>query len=415
MKTPAAQHVPAADTRKNRRQNPRTRRAPPLAAPLVVRDGDHATATITVTEAGIARARVLARLGHPVAAIAGVLGVSPSALRAARRRQAPLDEALEAGLGEQSTELVHTLLEAARKGQYAAAMFLLKCRHGYRETGATVSARRSLSDQPAAPMDEKAYARAVSAGTRVVEVTDADNSPDRLAVARAGRTRALQPRPAGRAWLGQDHWPLAHRPSPFRATRRAGAGAGPAGDVQIPRELVGRDGGVVHRRVSGGIQSNRADFVIRCPNGAVVTLGDHQSRKDVAKWQGQEANLLAVDEITNFATLRFINMLRANLRGPADVPTRMIVFGNPGGPLHATIARMHVHGDSPGSPTHWTTGARRVLCPSTYLDNPASTTRATPARSSHPPAATARCPRHGCTTIGTTLPARSLRTAGAIT
>ncbi len=121
----------------------------------------------------------------------------------------------------------------------------------------------------------------------------------------------------------------------------------------------------------GGIQSNRADFVIRCPNGAVVTLGNLQSRKDVAKWQGQEANLLAVDEITNFATLRFINMLRANLRGPADVPTRMIVLGNPGGPLHATIARMHVHRRLPWQPYTLDDGSEWVLCPSTYLDNPA--------------------------------------------
>ncbi len=55
-------------------------------------------------------------------------------------------------------------------------MFLLKCRHGYRETGAT-DQRPAVAVQInlPAPMDEKAYARAVSAGTRVVEVTDADN------------------------------------------------------------------------------------------------------------------------------------------------------------------------------------------------------------------------------------------------
>ncbi|MCC6920496.1 MAG: terminase [Alphaproteobacteria bacterium] len=119
-----------------------------------------------------------------------------------------------------------------------------------------------------------------------------------------------------------------------------------------------------------GLQSNRADFVIRCPNGAVVTLGNLSTSKDVAKWQGQEANLLAVDEITNFSSLRYINMLRANLRGPVGVPTRMIVLGNPGGPLHATIARMHVHGRSPWKPYTLDDGSEWIYCPSTYVDNP---------------------------------------------
>lgn len=119
-----------------------------------------------------------------------------------------------------------------------------------------------------------------------------------------------------------------------------------------------------------GIQSNRADFVIRCPNGAVVTLGNLSSQKDVAKWQGQEANLLAVDEVTNFTSLRYINMLRANLRGPAGVPTRMIVLGNPGGPLHATIARMHVHGRTPWRPYTLDDGSEWTYCPSTFVDNP---------------------------------------------
>ncbi|OCC24872.1 terminase [Croceicoccus estronivorus] len=119
----------------------------------------------------------------------------------------------------------------------------------------------------------------------------------------------------------------------------------------------------------GGISSNRADFIIRCPNGAIVTLGNLGHKKDVAKWQGQEANLLAVDEITNFTTLRHINMLRANLRGPAGIPTRMIVLGNPGGPLHATIARLHVTGRIPWRPYELDDGSRWVFAPSTYLDN----------------------------------------------
>lgn len=74
--------------------------------------------------------------------------------------------------------------------------------------------------------------------------------------------------------------------------------------------------------------------------------------------------------VSGVTTMRHINMLRANLRGPAGIPTRMIVLGNPGGPLHATIARMHVTGRIPWRPYELDDGSRWVFAPSTYLDNP---------------------------------------------
>jgi hypothetical protein len=114
---------------------------------------------------------------------------------------------------------------------------------------------------------------------------------------------------------------------------------------------------------------NKADHVIRTPSGAVVTLSNIEDDRDVRKLQCQDANLLIVDEITNFVSLPRILKLQANLRGPADVPIRLIYAGNPGGPLHATIARMFVTNRTPGKPFTIEDGSRWVYLPSSYRDN----------------------------------------------
>ena len=90
---------------------------------------------VTVTPEGVERVRELAAGGHPQYGIAAALGTTMDAFKGARKRQPELEAALLAGHATLETELVHCLLEAARKGQYACAMFLLKTRCGYREQG----------------------------------------------------------------------------------------------------------------------------------------------------------------------------------------------------------------------------------------------------------------------------------------
>lgn len=119
-----------------------------------------------------------------------------------------------------------------------------------------------------------------------------------------------------------------------------------------------------------GSSQNKADHVIKTPAGSVVTMSNLEDDRDVRKLQGQEANLLIVDEITNFVSLQRILKLQANLRGPADVPIRLIYAGNPGGPLHATIARMFVTRNRPWAPFKIEDGSEWVYCPSTFRDNP---------------------------------------------
>lgn len=119
----------------------------------------------------------------------------------------------------------------------------------------------------------------------------------------------------------------------------------------------------------GEVSANRADMTFRLPNGAVVVLGNLRDRRDVTKHQGASVSLLAVDEVTNQGSMQLINMLQANLRGPTGLPTRMVICGNPGGPLHTTISRLHVHGRRPWAPYALDDGSEWVLAPSTYVDN----------------------------------------------
>lgn len=119
---------------------------------------------VTVHAPGLEVIRTMARNGHPVTSIAAALGMSARVMRECRKRQPEVEAAFAEGLGGLEHELVHTLLEAARKGQVAAAMFLLKCRHGYRETGQADSAP-TVAVQINLPgaMDERSYAKMIEA------------------------------------------------------------------------------------------------------------------------------------------------------------------------------------------------------------------------------------------------------------
>ena len=140
---------------------------------------------VTVTPEGVARVRELAAGGHPLYGIAATLGTTRAALQGARKRQPELQAALDGGHAALEAELVHCLLEAARKGQYACAMFLLKTRCGYRETGPVdggpegVVVNISIPD----PMSKAEFAKIIEGTATVVpagEATDLPGPPKRV-------------------------------------------------------------------------------------------------------------------------------------------------------------------------------------------------------------------------------------------
>ena len=121
----------------------------------------------------------------------------------------------------------------------------------------------------------------------------------------------------------------------------------------------------------GGVNHNRAEHIFRLPNRAQVELAQIDSLRAYNKHQGRECTMLAIDELPNFRTDRYVNLLRANLRGPEGLPLRMVITGNPGGPLHGQVARRHVDGRIPWRPYELGEyGDKWVTCPSVYTDNP---------------------------------------------
>ena len=94
------------------------------------------TAKIVLSPAQLGTAEELAARGNRLRDIAAALEMNVDTLRLARQRDPELDAAIERGRGREHAALVGVLYSAAvDKGNVAAAMFLLKCRHGYRETG----------------------------------------------------------------------------------------------------------------------------------------------------------------------------------------------------------------------------------------------------------------------------------------
>src|SRR5690606_136099 len=106
------------------------------------------------------------------------------------------------------------------------------------------------------------------------------------------------------------------------------------------------------------------------PNGGYMELGQLEGPADYAKYQGRSFTLLLVDEAGQFPDASQLDILRSNLRGPADVPIRMVIAANPGGPGHHWLAHRYVFRagpwqvfDEPKSKRRW------VYAPSTFAGN----------------------------------------------
>lgn len=115
---------------------------------------------------------------------------------------------------------------------------------------------------------------------------------------------------------------------------------------------------------------NGTEHVWRFPNGAYMELGKLESLGDYAKYQGRSFTLLMGDEIGQFSTPDLLDILRSNLRGPKDVPVRVVLAANPGGPGHHWIAKRYVFTGAPGKPFYEPKSKRQwVYAPSTFSRN----------------------------------------------
>ncbi|MDE2135495.1 MAG: phage terminase large subunit [Alphaproteobacteria bacterium] len=131
----------------------------------------------------------------------------------------------------------------------------------------------------------------------------------------------------------------------------------------LTRELFGKVYG-------NGARYNGAEHVWRFPNNAYLELGQLETHGDYAKYQGRSFTLLMGDEIGQFETPDLLDLLRSNLRGPKDVPVRVVFAANPGGPGHAWVAKRYVFKAAPWTPFYEEKSKRTwVYAPSTFSEN----------------------------------------------
>lgn len=86
---------------------------------------------------------------------------------------------------------------------------------------------------------------------------------------------------------------------------------------------------------------NKTDKCFVFPNGSRIKLGYCKAESDVLQYQGQEYDVIFIDEATQFSYFQF-QTLTACLRGANDFPKRMYLTCNPGGVGHEWVKRLFV-------------------------------------------------------------------------
>ncbi|MBX9901623.1 MAG: phage terminase large subunit, partial [Burkholderiaceae bacterium] len=115
---------------------------------------------------------------------------------------------------------------------------------------------------------------------------------------------------------------------------------------------------------------NGAEHVWRFPNGGYLELGQLESHGEYQKFQGRSFTLLMADEIGQFASPDLLDLLRSNLRGPRNIPVRVVLAANPGGSGHHWIAKRYVFTGEPWRPMLEPKSKRLwVYAPSTFVGN----------------------------------------------
>lgn len=77
------------------------------------------------------------------------------------------------------------------------------------------------------------------------------------------------------------------------------------------------------------------------PNGSRLILGYCARDGDTLRYQGQEYDVIAIDEATQLSEYQF-SIFKACLRGVNDFPKRMYLTCNPGGVGHAWVKRLFI-------------------------------------------------------------------------
>ena len=83
------------------------------------------------------------------------------------------------------------------------------------------------------------------------------------------------------------------------------------------------------------------DRKLLCVNGSSISLGYCSSQRDTLRYQGQEFDIIAIDEATQLDEYKF-SIFKACLRGVNSFPKRMYLTCNPGGIGHGWVKRLFI-------------------------------------------------------------------------
>ena len=86
---------------------------------------------------------------------------------------------------------------------------------------------------------------------------------------------------------------------------------------------------------------HNADKYLSLSNGSRIFFGYCASERDTLRYQGQEYDVIAIDEATQLSEFQF-SIFKACLRGVGEYPRRMYLTCNPGGIGHAYVKRLFV-------------------------------------------------------------------------
>ena len=91
----------------------------------------------------------------------------------------------------------------------------------------------------------------------------------------------------------------------------------------------------------GIAQYKATDKTFEFGNGSLILFGYCDSEQDVDQYQGQEYDVVFLDEATHFTEYQY-QTLTACVRGANGFPKRMYLTCNPGGPGHAWVKRLFI-------------------------------------------------------------------------
>lgn len=89
---------------------------------------------------------------------------------------------------------------------------------------------------------------------------------------------------------------------------------------------------------------SEADKTLYFSNGSRIIFGYCSCDRDVLRYQGQEYDVIAIDEATQISEYHF-SVFKATLRGVNDFPKRIYLTCNPGGVGHAWVKRLFIDRD----------------------------------------------------------------------